>query len=920
MIRYAHSFSAFDDPDRRLLGGKGADLARMVQLGLPVPPGFTITTEACRHYLRHGERPPDLDRQVLAELARLEKQAGRCLGDASNPLLLAVRSGAATSMPGMMDTILDIGLNDLTVEGLATVTGDERFAVDCYRRMLQMFGETVFGIPSASFGEVLDAVKSEHGADLDVDLDAGALRTVVERNKAVCEQEAGRPVPQDPSEQLVLAIDAVFGSWRSDRAAVYRRRNGIADDLGTAVNVQVMVFGNRSAASGSGVAFTRDPATGELGDYGEYLPTAQGEDVVSGVRTAVPLSALRDLDPASYRRLRSVMGTLERHYRDMCDIEFTVEEGRLWILQTRVGKRSPAAAFRIAADLVEEGWITEDEALLRVTGDQLAQLMHPRFDPAHPRPVLTEGLAASPGAAVGRIVLDAATAVAWSARGEDVILVRKETRPEDLAGMIAAQGVLTNRGGRTSHAAVVARAMGLPCVCGAGDLEIDLERRTVSVGSGHVLAEGDVVSIDGDSGIVFVGARRTVGSEVVEWLEGGIVRGDVVPAVARLLDRADAVRRLGVRANADSPLDATRARRFGAEGIGLCRTEHMFLGDRRTFLQRALLATDETERRSSLAILQRLQKGDFEAILARMDGRPVTVRLLDAPLHEFLPDLTELAVRVALAERQGGATRRDRDRLASVQRLHEENPMTGLRGVRLGILHPELVRAQALALFETAADLRDRGVEVDLEVMVPLVSAATELELMRSLVIEAAEDVAERRGRVAFRFGTMVETPRAALTVPELAVQAEFFSLGTNDLTQLTWGFSRDDVERSFLPSYLDQGLLRHSPFASIDVEGVGALVRRAVEDAHSVRPDITVGVCGEHGGDPASIEFFDEIGVDYVSCSPFRVPVARLEAGRAALRHGVGRDEPRPGQVNDIDPLPGADAPRAAATAGIGG
>lgn len=919
MTRYVHSLSAFDTPDRRLLGGKGADLATMVQLGLPVPPGFTITTEACRHYLAHGERPPGLDRQVLRELALLEEQAGRRLGDAANPLLIAVRSGAMTSMPGMMDTILDIGLNDETVEGLARTTGDERFALDCYRRMLQMFGETVFGISFDLFTEVLDAVKSEVGAENDLDLDAAALRTVVERNKAVCEREAGRPVPQDPSEQLVLAVDAVFRSWRSERAAVYRRRNGIPDDLGTAVNVQVMVFGNRSAASGSGVAFTRDPATGELGDYGEYLPSAQGEDVVSGVRTAVPLSALRELDLASYRRLRSVMGTLERHYRDMCDIEFTIEEGRLWILQTRVGKRSPAAAFRIAADLVEEGWISEDEALLRVTGDQLAHLMHPRFDPAHPRPVIAEGLAASPGAAVGRVVLDAATAVDWAARGEDVILVRKETRPEDLSGMVAAKGVLTSRGGRTSHAAVVARAMGLPCVCGAGALEIDLDGRRILVGAEHFIAEGDVISVDGSSGLVYAGERRMVGSEVVEWLEGGPECGEVVPAVARMLRRADAVRRLEVRANADNPVDAARARRFGAQGVGLCRTEHMFLGDRRTYLQRVLLATDETDRQSSLAILERLQRGDFEALLARMDGQPVTVRLLDAPLHEFLPDLTELSVKVALAERLGRATERDRDRLASVQRLHEENPMTGLRGVRMGILHPDLVRSQARALFEAAADVRDRGVRLDLEVMVPLVSVATELERARSLVREAADDVAERRGRVEFRFGTMVETPRAAVTVAELAQDADFLSFGTNDLTQLTWGFSRDDVESSFLPLYLDDGMLRQSPFASIDVAGVGALVRRAVEDARAVHPTISVGVCGAHGGDPASIDFFDEVGVDYVSCSPFRVPVARLEAGRAALAHAPAPPPLPPAESAD-EPRPGETVPRVATTAATGG
>ncbi|MFC5730857.1 MULTISPECIES: pyruvate, phosphate dikinase [Nocardioides] len=890
MIRYVHSFSSFGTPDRLLLGGKGADLAQMVQLGLPVPPGFTITTEACRHYLENGAEPPGLQREVSRDLALLEEQVGHRLGDIANPLLLAVRSGAATSMPGMMDTVLDIGLNDRTVVGLAAVTGDERFALDCYRRLLQMFGETVFGIPDDLFAGVLDAVKAERGVEQDLELDADAVRVVVERNKALYDQHAGRPMPQDPQEQLSLAVDAVFRSWHSDRAALYRRRNGISDDLGTAVNVQVMVFGNRGPRSGSGVAFTRDPATGDLGDYGEYLPTAQGEDVVSGVRTAVPLAHLRDIDLASYRRLRSVMGTLERHYRDMCDIEFTIEEGRLWILQTRVGKRSPAAAFRIAADLVEEGWITRDEALLRVTGEQLTQLMFPRFEAPDGRKELAVGLAASPGAAVGRVVLDSATAVEWAGRGEDVILVRKETRPEDLAGMVAAKGVLTSRGGRTSHAAVVARAMGLPCVCGAGALEIDLDKRQVSVGAGRTIAEGDVISLDGASGGVFLGARRTVDSEVVQWLEGGLRDGELISAVAGLLDHADAVRRLRIRANADTHEDAARAMRFGAEGIGLCRTEHMFLGDRRTYLQRVILAADEHERTSALAQLLRLQRGDFESLLAETDGQVTAIRLLDAPLHEFLPDLTQMAVRVALAEKRGGATRLDRRRLADAQRVHEENPMTGLRGVRLGIVHPDLVRTQALALFEAAADVRDRGGRVDLELMVPLVSTAAELEFVQTLVMEVAEDVARRRGDVDFRFGTMVETPRAALTAGQLARSAEFLSFGTNDLTQLTWGFSRDDVERSVLPRYLDAGVLRQSPFASIDVDGVGSLVKSAVEQARAVRPEIAAGVCGEHGGDPASIHFFDGIGIDYVSCSPFRIPVARLEAGRAALLH---RSEP---------------------------
>lgn len=885
MTTYVHAFSdGFGSEDKALLGGKGAGLAEMVKLGLPVPPGFTITTEACRHYFRHGSAPAELSGQIGVQLERLEAAAGRRLGDAEDPLLVSVRSGAVFSMPGMMDTVLDIGLNDRSVHGLAA-RGGERFAFDSYRRLVQMFGETVMGVPDGVYGEALDKLKAERGVVQDVDLDAAALRELVGRFHELTEQHAGRPFPQDPREQLEAAVTAVFESWNGERAVVYRRHEGIPDDLGTAVNVQTMVFGNLGSRSGSGVCFTRDPATGQLGDYGEYLSTAQGEDVVSGVRDAVPLTELKRIDLASYRRLRSLMGTLERHYRDMCDIEFTVEDGHLWILQVRVGKRSAAAAFRIAVDLVDEGTIDLDEALGRVTGAQLAQLMFPRFDARSHGTPLACGLGASPGAAVGRVAFDSATATEMAARGEDVVLVRKETRPDDLPGMVAAHGILTSRGGKTSHAAVVARAMGRPCVCGAAELDVDVEARRITVADGTRIAEGDVISIDGSTGEVFAGSMPVVDSAVVRWFDGEAAEDDVVDAVARLVTHADAVRRLRVRANADTGSDAARAARFGAEGIGLCRTEHMFLGDRRELVERLILADDDEEQDAALAALLPLQRADFAGIFAAMDGKPVTIRLIDPPLHEFLPDLTELAVRVAVDDEHDGASERDRRLLEAVQRLHEENPMLGLRGVRLGIVIPGLFTMQARAAFEAAADHRERGGSAELEIMVPLIASARELELVRPAIDQVATEVAEQRGApVPYRIGAMIETPRAAVTTDHVVDTAQFLSFGTNDLTQMTWGFSRDDVEVSFFTRYLDGGVFRVSPFESLDVAGVGELVRQSVGLARGARPDVTLGVCGEHGGDPASISFFDAVGLDYVSCSPFRVPVARLEAGRAAL------------------------------------
>lgn len=883
MSRYIYDFTEGRSEDRALLGGKGADLAEMVLLGLPVPPGFTITTEACRHYLKHGVVPTELPRDLARHLARLEQQAGRRLGDADDPLLLSVRSGAETSMPGMMDTVLDVGLNDRSVRGLAQRTGDARFAYDCYRRLVQMFGETVLGVPRELYVEALDQAKAEREVVLDVDLSGADLSALVDRYLEITEASTGRPFPQDPREQLDLAVRAVFESWQGERAVLYRRQHGIAHDLGTAVNVQAMVFGNRGSGSGSGVAFTRDPASGELGPYGDYLPNAQGEDVVAGVRDTVPLAELRRLDEPSFLRLRSIMGTLERHYRDMCDIEFTVEEGRLWILQTRIGKRTAEAAFRIAVDHVDEGTIALDEALDRVSGDQLAQLLHPGFDPAAERWLLARGVGASPGAAVGRVAFDSATAARWAASGDRVILVRRETRPDDLPGMLVAAGVLTSRGGKTSHAAVVARGMGRACVCGAEALGIDVDARLMTVRGGVTVSEGDTISIDGRTGEVFLGEVPVIASEVARWFDGHPVEGDLVDAVARLIDHADSLRALGVRGNADNAADAARAVRLGAEGIGLCRTEHMFLGERRELVERLILAEEDEERERALAALLPLQRADFTDLFAAVDGRPLTIRLIDPPLHEFLPDHLELALRVARAEKTSGY---DERLLAAVERMHEQNPMLGLRGVRLAIAVPGLVAMQVRAILEAADDHRGAGGTVDPEIMVPLVATVAELAMVHAEVDRVAAAVARERGRpVPFRFGAMVELPRAALTADQLTEHAEFLSFGTNDLTQTTWGLSRDDAEATVVRHYLDLGLLASSPFQTIDVEGVGALVRTAADAARGARPVVHLGVCGEHGGDPASIAFFAEVGLDYVSCSPFRVPVARLEAGRAALR-----------------------------------
>ncbi|MBO1753003.1 pyruvate, phosphate dikinase [Actinotalea sp. BY-33] len=905
MATYVYDFSEGNKDLKDLLGGKGANLAEMTRLGLPVPPGFTITTEACRAYRSTGHLPPELRVEVTMAVRRLEDELGRGLGDFHDPLLVSVRSGAKFSMPGMMDTVLNIGLNDASVQGLAKFSDDERFAWDSYRRLIQMFGKTVLGVDADLFSHALDAMKADRGVVADTDLTASDLHELVEQFKTLVREESGRDFPQHPREQLDLAITAVFDSWDTDRARLYRRRERIPHDLGTAVNVVSMVFGNLGADSGTGVCFTRDPSTGRSGDYGDYLPNAQGEDVVAGIRNTLTLADLERLDPTSYTELRQAMRRLETHYRDLCDIEFTIERGKLWMLQTRVGKRTAAAAFRIATQLVDEHLITLDEALERVTGAQLGKLMFPQFDArSDGRTLLTTGMAASPGAAVGQLVLDSVTAQDRAAEGADVILVRRETNPDDLGGMIAAVGVLTSRGGKTSHAAVVARGMGTTCVVGAEAVEVDLAARQVRVGE-RVIDEGETIAIDGSTGEVFLGAVPVVPSPVVRYLEEGLEAAlaelsaedeetaELVTAVDRILTHADTVRRLRVHANADTAPDARRARTWGAQGIGLCRTEHMFLGERRVLIEHLILARTDEERQHALDALLPLQRADFVDLLREMDGLPTTIRLIDPPLHEFLPDLTALSVTVALATERGEEgpdLERDRALLAAVERMHEANPMLGLRGVRLGLVVPGLFALQIRAVAEATAQRLHEGGRPHAEIMVPLAASVMELHLVRDEAEQILAEVAEAEGlQLHVPIGAMIELPRAALTADRMAGAAAFFSFGTNDLTQTTWGFSRDDVEGAFFAEYTERGVLSVSPFETIDQRGVGRLVRIAVEEGRAARPDLVLGVCGEHGGDPESVHFFHEVGLDYVSCSPFRVPVARLEAGRAAVVTGGG-------------------------------
>jgi pyruvate,orthophosphate dikinase len=890
-----YDFAEGNKDMKDLLGGKGANLAEMTNLGLPVPPGFTITAEACKAYLSTGVEPAGLAEQIATHLAALEAEMGKRLGEPGDPLLVSVRSGAKFSMPGMMETVLNVGLNDASVEGLARQaaaagpagsTGADRFAWDSYRRLIQMFGKTVCDVPGEEFEHALDAAKRGKGTTNDLDLDAGDLRGLVEAYKTIFSKHTGRDFPQDPREQLDLAIRAVFESWNSERAVVYRRQERIPADLGTAVNVVAMVFGNLGPDSGTGVAFTRDPASGAQGVYGDYLANAQGEDVVAGIRNTVPLQELEQLNKPAYDELLGYMARLEEHYRDLCDIEFTIERGKLWMLQTRVGKRTAAAAYVIAGQLVDEGLIDLDEALHRVTGDQLAQLMFPTFKLDHDLQPMAKGIGASPGAAVGKAVFDSQRAVELAGQGEQVILVRRETHPDDLPGMIAARGILTSRGGKTSHAAVVARGMGKTCVCGADALDVNVPSRKFSV-DGQTINEGDVISIDGTTGKIYLGEVPVSPSEVVQYFEDTLdpaqTDNALVKAVHRVMTHADQKRRLAVRTNADTGDDAARARRFGAEGIGLCRTEHMFLGDRRELVERLILARTDDERGGALAALLPLQRADFVDIFRAMDGLPVTVRLIDPPLHEFLPPLEQLAVNVAVAQERGEDVAKEEALLAAVRRMHEENPMLGLRGVRLGLVIPGLFAMQVRAIVEAAVECAKGGAVAKPEIMVPLVGAVQELETVRA---EAEKIIAEvvRDSGVEVLIGTMIEVPRAALTAGQIAEAAQFFSFGTNDLTQMGWGFSRDDVEGSFFWRYLELGIFGISPFESIDRDGVGRLVRIATEEGRAARPGLKLGICGEHGGDPDSVHFFHEVGLDYVSCSPFRVPVARLEAGRAAI------------------------------------
>ena len=901
MVKYVYDFSEGDKSMKDLLGGKGANLAEMTKLGLPVPPGFTITTEACRAYLKESAVPETLATEVTRALRGVEDQMGRHLGDPADPLLVSVRSGAKFSMPGMMETVLNIGLNDESVLGLAAVSGNERFAWDSYRRLIQMFGKTVLDIDGDLFSDALDDLKAERGVKGDTELTAEDLKGLVDTFKGIVKEQTGEDFPQDPRTQMDMGIEAVFRSWNTERARIYRRRERIPHDLGTAVNICTMVFGNMGENSGTGVCFTRDPSSGHSGVYGDYLENAQGEDVVAGIRNTLALSDLERINKPVYDELRAIMRKLETHYRDMCDIEFTVERGKLWMLQTRVGKRTAAAAFRIATQLLGEKLITRDEALGRVTGDQLTQLMFPQFDAKAEKELIARGMAASPGAAVGKIAFDNAQAIEAAEKGIKTVLVRRETNPDDLPGMVAAEGVLTARGGKTSHAAVVARGMGKTCVCGAESLVIDAAAGTVTIGD-LVLTADDTIAIDGQTGEIFRGEVPVTDSPVTTYLAEGLEAGlaaagedagtrELVEAVDKLLSHADKVRRLRVRANADTPLDSTRAIEFGAEGIGLCRTEHMFLGERRPLVERAILSAPESEeRQAAFNELEKLQKQDFLEMLEVMDGKSMTVRLIDPPLHEFMPALIELETKVAVGKATGTLDPADEAMLVEVRRMHEENPMLGLRGVRLGIYLPGLFALQMRALCEAAAELVGRGLDPRPEIMVPLVGSVRELQLVREEAEGIIASVAAAHGvdLSGVSIGAMIELPRAAMTAEDLAEEADFFSFGTNDLTQTVWGFSRDDVEGVFFPQYIEAGIFGVSPFESIDVHGVGTLVSEGVRRARSTKPNIKLGVCGEHGGDPQSIHFFHNVGVDYVSCSPFRVPVARLEAGRAAVEDHV--------------------------------
>ena len=885
VYRFGGGVSDGGKGDKNLLGGKGANLAEMASIGLPVPPGFTISTEMCTRYYDEGAVFPDsLRAEVAAGIAHIESVTGKKFGDAGDPLLVSVRSGARASMPGMMDTVLNLGLNDQTVVGLANASGDERFAWDSYRRFIQMYSDVVLELDHGSFEEALEIAKEDKGYYLDTEMTAADWKALVDTYKKLVVDQWDKPFPQDVHDQLWGAVGAVFGSWQSERAKVYRRLNDIPSEWGTAVNVQAMVFGNMGDTSATGVAFTRDPAKGDNAYYGEFLINAQGEDVVAGIRTpqyltkaareeanAKPLS-MEEALPEVYQQLAGVFDTLETHYRDMQDIEFTVQQGKLWMLQTRSGKRTAKAALKIAVDMASEGLITREEAIARVDPAALDQLLHPTLDPAAPRDVLTKGLPASPGAASGKVVFDADAAEKRAAAGDAVILVRTETSPEDIHGMHAARGILTARGGMTSHAAVVARGMGRPCVSGAGTLSIDAKAKVMRC-AGREVNEGDIITIDGASGEVMVGEVPTVQPELA---------GDF----GTLMEWADGVRRLKVRANAETPLDAKTAREFGAEGIGLCRTEHMFFDAARiTAVRQMILAEDEKGRRAALEKLLPEQRSDFIELFEVMAGLPVTIRLLDPPLHEFLPHEEEEFAEVAAAA--GVEVDYLKRRAAE---LHEFNPMLGHRGCRLGVTYPEIYEMQARAIFEAAVAVAEKSGDAPIpEVMIPLVATRRELELMKDVVDKAAQAVFADKGReISYFVGTMIELPRAALKAGEIAEVGQFFSFGTNDLTQTALGVSRDDAAR-FLGIYVDKGIYPKDPFVSLDVEGVGELIRIAAERGRATRPDIKLGICGEHGGDPASIAFCEEVGLDYVSASPYRVPIARLAAAQAALGRKAG-------------------------------
>ncbi|HVV26693.1 MAG TPA: pyruvate, phosphate dikinase [Rhizomicrobium sp.] len=870
---------------RNLLGGKGANLAEMSNLGLPVPPGLTVTTEVCTYYYANGRTyPADLKAQVDAAVAEIGRIAGGTLGDPARPLLLSVRSGARVSMPGMMDTVLNLGLNARTTEGLAALTGDARFAYDSYRRFIQMYSDVVLGVDHAAFEEIMDDEKDAKGVELDTDLDAGDLKRIAGLFKARVEKELGKPFPEDVQEQLWGAIGAVFGSWQSPRANTYRKLNNIPEDWGTAVSVQAMVFGNRGDTSATGVAFTRDPATGEKLLYGEFLINAQGEDVVAGIRTPQPISkivrerqggkrpSMEEAMPQAYAELKAIGERLEQHYRDMQDVEFTVQEGKLFMLQTRAGKRTAEAALRAAVDMVREGLIDRKTAITRVEPEALNQLLHPTLDPDAPREQIAAGLGASPGAATGEVAFTAEEAEKMAADHRDVILVRTETSPEDIHGMHAARGILTARGGMTSHAAVVARGMGRPCVSGAGTLKIDAAKGEMVAGN-VTIRRGDIITIDGASGQVFRG-------------KVGLRQPELTGDFGTLMGWADEVRRLKVRTNADTPADAATARKFGAEGIGLCRTEHMFFdAERIVAVRRMILADSEADRKAALAKLLPMQRGDFEAIFKEMAGLPVTIRLLDPPLHEFLPHMEEEFEEVAAAA--GTTVQKLRARAIA---LHEANPMLGHRGCRLGITYPEIYEMQARAILEAALSVEEQGgAPVQLEIMIPLVGFKNELDMLAGRIAGVADAIRTERGKVPeYMIGTMIELPRAALRAGEIAQTAQFFSFGTNDLTQTTIGISRDDAGM-FLGDYLAKNVIARDPFVSIDTEGVGELVKIAAERGRKTRDKLKLGICGEHGGDPDSIRFCHETGLDYVSCSPFRVPVARLASAQAALKSARG-------------------------------